>query len=43
MDVNLNKDKIFIDSVKLDNNNETKVIDFERILFMKERLYFLKY
>ena len=43
ININLNKDKVFIGDIKLNNINEFKIIDFQEISSMEEGSYFLKY
>ena len=43
IDVNLNKSKIFIGDIELNNVNEFEIINFKRILFIKKISYLLKY
>ena len=42
INVNLNKEKVFIDDVKLNNNNKFEIIDFKKVLFIKEESYFFE-
>lgn len=42
IDVDWKKDKAFIDDIKLNNNNKSKIINLEEVSFIKEKSYFFK-